>query len=73
MCQTLATFQTNQVQQGRECIAMRVYRNLLHNTMLLVSTLSFGNTGSFANGNTKAHKRKVEINVKYLSLCTLEL
>lgn len=36
-----------------------------------VDTLSAGNVGAFENGNSKAHKRKVELNLKYLSLSAL--
>lgn len=36
-----------------------------------VDTLSAGDVGAFENGNSKAHKRKVELNLKYLSLSAL--
>ena len=36
-----------------------------------VDTLSSGHVGTFENGNTKAHKRKMELNLKYLSLSAL--
>lgn len=39
--------------------------------MAEMGPLCFGKIGSFGNGNTKAHKRKMEMNLKYLSLCAL--
>lgn len=39
--------------------------------MAKTGPLCLGKIDSFENGSTKAHKRKMEMNLKYLSLCAL--
>lgn len=41
--------------------------------MTKVGTHSFANTGSVENGNTKAQEKKMEMNLKCLSLCVLAI